>query len=87
MIEWFIWNPIQIIIYSSISAMAYAFTFHEDLREKIKYPKLTGLAVALMSWFELGVYCTLTVGVYFMWVMVIDSWNKYFKEKQLKSTQ
>lgn len=87
MIEWFIWNPIQIIIYSSISAMAYALTFHEDLRDKIKYPKLTGLAVSLMSWFELGVYCTLTVGVYFMWVMVIDSWLKYYQNKKARVIQ
>jgi flagellar biosynthesis protein FlhB len=87
MIEWFIWDPYQILIYTFVSICAYAFTYHEDLRDKVKYPKLVGLAVSLASFFEVGMYCTLTVGLYFMCVMVIDLWIKKFKEKQLKSTQ
>lgn len=85
--DWFVWNPYQILVYSIISIGFYAITFHEDLRGKIKYPKLIGLAVSLMSWFELGLFCTLTVGLYIMFAMVIDSWVEYFQNKKPRIIQ
>lgn len=75
-------NTLSMFSYLAASLLVYAVTFHPDIRPKFGNDEskamnkrlLLGLAVALLSWFELGYNCLITAALYYGLVTIARYW-------------
>jgi len=81
--DWFIMNGTTIIIYTFLSIIFYIVMHHKDVPEKYD-KRLPGLAVAIASGFDVGLYFLITVSFYMMGVVVVDAWKKRATQKNLQ---
>jgi hypothetical protein len=79
----FIMSPIAILEYTFLAVLVYLLMYHPDLKDKIKAKVLPGFAIAIASWFNVGLYCLFTIAFYFLGVWVIDTWKKRLTLKKV----
>lgn len=73
----FNWNATTALVYSFIGVAVWISCSGSDLRDKIKHPKLVGLAASLWSCFELGLYAIVPAFVFLIFSYALEFW--FFK--------
>ena len=82
---WFLWNPGAILFYTIISVVIYLVmtskdeSIDQEKLKKIKDPKLVATIPAVLSVVDLGAYCIITIGLYWM----IATWIERKRNKEV----
>ena len=69
--QWYYYNPGTIIFYFFFSLLVWGVCLTSELRDKVKYPKLVGVSVSLVSGFEIGVlaFAPMLLFLAFSWLI------------------
>ena len=70
----FFWNPQMAIVYIVVSVAFYVIVNTEELKNKVRHPKLLGLALSLLSCFDLGLYAIVPAFAYLTVTYTLDFW-------------
>lgn len=69
---WFLWNPTAILVWTIVSLIFYfILETHKDEFKfvRVRDSRLLGLIPSVFSVFYLGVFCLITIGLYWMVVL------------------
>jgi hypothetical protein len=81
MINYWIWDPNTILLFGITSIIVYAMAHNKELEGKVK-PLPFGLAIALSSAFAVGLYCFVTLALFFVGYGVVELWKKRMLKKE-----
>lgn len=79
--DWFVWNGKLMIGYLMAALLVWLLSQIKQAEKKIKHPRLLGLAVCIVSGFDLALGASVVIFLYLFLTWTIENWLKVIINK------
>jgi hypothetical protein len=84
--NWFRWDSGSILWFFILGLALWLLGQTKEVKDRVKNPLLLGMAGTLIGWFEVGLYCLISLGLFLTVQYSITHWfGKYFKKLEVEN--